>query len=229
VNIHAIDFLFTDLYEIFKLNGMEEKFLITLEPFILAGHLRREILPHDKVRRLIELYERNQNYATLEKVIQNLNFSEYPKIDELQVICMSKTMVSALLYLMTKQKTEAGEWDLGCMQILNTIFKVFKDAQDTAKVADFARLFKVDTIRKQNMEKSKVYIGYKLLWTMKLSLEGLTFPYGELSYDNYRAHVYDISNFITTRDFLQPLMEFDPKSFFQVVILLFRGRPLHYL
>lgn len=127
---------------------------------------------------------------------------------------MSKTMVSALLYLMTKQKTEGGEWELGCMQILNTIFKVFKDAQNTAKREDFSRIFKVDTIRKQNIEKSKLYIGYKLLWTMKLSLEGQTFPFGELSYDNYRAHVYDITNFITTKDFLQPLLEFDSKAFF---------------
>lgn len=140
--------MFTELYEIFYLNNLEEKFLLTLEPFILAGHFRKEILPHEKVRKLIDLYEQSQNYPVLEKIIQNLNFQEYPKIDELQVICMSKTMVSALLYLMTKQKTEGGEWEFGCMQILNTIFKVFKDAQDTAKTEEFSRIFKVDTIRK---------------------------------------------------------------------------------
>jgi len=115
------------------------------------------------------------------------------------------------------------------MQVLNTIFKVFKDAKQTAKREDLSRLFKLDTIRKQALEKSKLYIGYKLLWTMQLSLQGKTFPFGELDYDNWRAHVYDVSNFITTRDFLQPLLEFDPNSLFNVLILLVRGRPLHYL
>lgn len=57
INIHSIEFLFSDLYEIFQLNNLEDKFLLTLEPFILAGHLRKEILPHEKVRKLIDLYE----------------------------------------------------------------------------------------------------------------------------------------------------------------------------
>lgn len=39
----------------------------------------------------------------------------------------------------------------------------------------------VDKQKKYDIEKSKCYIGYKLLWIIKLYLEGRQFPYGSLS------------------------------------------------
>jgi len=55
----------------------------------------------------------------MEKVIQNLNFHNYPFIEEVKLLCVSKTMVSALLFLSTKNKQENnGQQELGCMQVL---------------------------------------------------------------------------------------------------------------
>lgn len=70
-------------------------------------------------------------------------------------------MVSALLYLMTAHSEE----DLGCMQILNTMFKLMREARskDYTK-EDILMLNIVDSQKKFDIEKSKVYIGYKLLW-----------------------------------------------------------------
>ena len=48
------------------------------------------------------------------------------------------------------------------------------------------------------------------MWTMKMSLEGKTFPHGNLSDVMWRNHVYDIVNFTTTDDYLLELLEFDP-------------------
>jgi hypothetical protein len=113
--------------------------------------------------------------------------------------------------------------------VLNTIFNVFKDATDSAKKSDMRRLSLVDNHTKSRIEKSKTYIGYKLLWTIKLSLDGKTFPFGNLNEAKWRVHVYDISNFIYTRDFLIPLMEFDPECLFSIILGIFRLRPLHYI
>jgi len=38
----------------------------------------------------------------------------------------------------------------------------------------------VDSAKKNEIEKSKVYIGYKLLWIIKMFLEGRKFPFGVL-------------------------------------------------
>jgi len=82
-------------------------------------------------------------------------------------------MVSAFLYLMTAHTEE----ELGCMQILNTLVKLVRSAknQDYSK-DDVYLLTVVDSQKKYEIEKSKAYIGYKLLWIIKMFLEGKMFP-----------------------------------------------------
>jgi hypothetical protein len=47
---------------------------------------------------------------------------------------------------------------------------------------DIQMLFIVDSKKKYEIEKSKSYIGYKLLWIIKMYLEGRQFPYGSLQH-----------------------------------------------
>jgi len=47
------------------------------------------------------------------------------------------------------------------------------------------------------------------MWTMKMSLEGKTFPAGNLTDIMWRNHTYDIVNFTTTDDYLIELLELD--------------------
>ncbi len=44
---------------------------------------------------------------------------------------------------------------------------------------------------------------------IKMFLEGKMFPYGSLSPEKWRMHVYDIANFVTTDEFLKELINFD--------------------
>ena len=96
------------------------------------------------------------------------------------------------------------------MQILNTMFKLTREARnkDYSK-DDIFMLSIVDSQKKYDIEKSKAYIGYKLLWIIKMFLEGKSFPYGSLGQEKWRMHVYDIAHFVTTDEFLTELMNFD--------------------
>jgi hypothetical protein len=47
------------------------------------------------------------------------------------------------------------------------------------------------------IEHSQTYIGYKLMWVMKMFLEGKKFPQGTLSSFKWRIYVYDIVRFAT--------------------------------
>ena len=52
---------------------------------------------------------------------------------------------------------------MGCMQILNTMFKLMKEAKGTEYTKD--DIFIMGTSQKKlDIEKSRVYLGYKLLW-----------------------------------------------------------------
>lgn len=71
------------------------------------------------------------------------------------------------------------------------------------------------------MEHSKTYIGYKLMWVMRLFLQGKKFPAGTLSAFKWRMYVFDIVRFITTPQFLKWFLQFDPKCFFKLIQPLF--------
>ena len=74
---------------------------------------------------------------------------------------------------------------------------------------------------KLDIEHSRTYIGYKLLWVTSLFIEGKKFPSGTLSSFKWRCYIYDIVRFLTNEKFISYFLTFDPASFFAVVAKLF--------
>ena len=74
---------------------------------------------------------------------------------------------------------------------------------------------------KLEIEHSRTYIGYKLLWVISLFMEGKKFPTGSLSSFKWRCFIYDIVRFLTNEKFLAFFIDFDPHSFFNVIQKLF--------
>jgi len=74
---------------------------------------------------------------------------------------------------------------------------------------------------KLEIEHSKTYIGYKLLWVISLFIEGKKFPSGSLSSFKWRCYIYDIVRFLTNERFLAFFLEFDAFTFFEIVKKLF--------
>lgn len=84
------------------------------------------------------------------------------------------------------------------MQILNNMLAIMRKARTVdVEKDDILMVSKVDSVRKYEIEKSRTYIGYKLLWIIKIFLQGRAFPSGNLTPEKYRMHVYDITNFIS--------------------------------
>jgi len=90
---------------------------------------------------------------------------------------------------------------------------------------DIAIISKVESSTKYEIEKSCTYIGYKLLWIIKLFIDGKMYPSGYLQAEKHRFHVYDIMTFITNDYILDYLLQFDCEQFFKVVAKLFYGVP----
>ena len=90
---------------------------------------------------------------------------------------------------------------------------------------DIQLLRNADKLRKYEIEQSAIYIGYKLLWILSLFLRGKKFPSGELDEDQYFAHILNIVEFVVNEQTLAILLDFDAEAFFQVILLLFSGKP----
>ena len=50
--------------------------------------------------------------------------------------------------------------------------------------------------------RSQKYIGYKILWVIKLFLGGKKFPTGNIKESKWRIYIHDIIQFISTKDIL---------------------------
>ena len=94
---------------------------------------------------------------------------------------------------------------------------------------DIRLLRSTDREAKYQIEKSHIYIGYKLLWIIKMFLEGKKFPEGNLESSQWKQHTYHIVDFISNEDNLSELLDFDPEHFFSILVLLFRGKPWQFL
>jgi hypothetical protein len=55
---------------------------------------------------------------------------------------------------------------------------------------DISMLKIMNSKEKYSTEKSSCYIGYKLLWIIKMNLEGRQFPYGSLLEEQWKTHVF---------------------------------------
>ncbi|MFO0116295.1 MAG: hypothetical protein ACK521_01275 [bacterium] len=69
LNINETSFLFTEIYEFFRENGLRENFINLLCPPIVAGQFRKEYIPESIMEKLIVYLEAKGNYKLLEKII----------------------------------------------------------------------------------------------------------------------------------------------------------------
>ena len=83
---------------------------------------------------------------------------------------------------------------------------------------------------KLDIEHSKSYIGYKLMWIIRMFLEGKRFPTGTLSSFKWRMYVTDIVRFITNPMFLKWMLHFDAQRFFKLIEPLYlKHEPYTYI
>ena len=73
----------------------------------------------------------------------------------------------------------------------------------------------------KRITKSQAYIGYKILWIIKLFLAGKKFPNGNISERKWRSYVHDIIQFVTNKEMLLTFLYMDSEAFFQVIAILF--------
>ena len=127
LNIGAVDFLFLEMFELFDSCGLRPKLFSNLEPFIISGQFKKEVIPEQILSDFLDHFGANQGnhikQKNLERVIQQLDFNLY-SVDmraRLEVLCQHHCMVSALIYLQRSLKSQE------C--ILSTMFKLMKQVQ----------------------------------------------------------------------------------------------------
>jgi hypothetical protein len=157
----------------------------------------------------------------------------------LEVFCEQNCMISALLHL---QKTSGSEKKGGDSDIISTMYKILKNLRKNEKKSfekgtanpfmksDILILNIVDSQKKYEIEKSYCYIGYKLLWIIKMYLDGRQFPYGSsLTQEQWKRNTLRIAEYIVNKEFITDMLEFDAGCFLEVIQKLFYGEPYWFI
>lgn len=79
--------------------------------------------------------------------------------------------------------------------------------------------------KRQMIEQSAYYIGYRLFWIIGLFLKGRKFPSGMLDPAQYKLQVFNIVDFVTDEDNLAAMLDFDAEGFFEMMVRLFTSEP----
>lgn len=78
-----------------------------------------------------------------------------------------------------------------------------------------------DSIDKSQIERSQTYLGYKILWTINLFINGKKFPSGQIRLEKWRAYIHDIIEFMANQEYLKTLLSIDAETVFQIISILF--------
>ena len=74
--------------------------------------------------------------------------------------------------------------------------------------------FNYDSKERKLVVKSQTYLGFKILWVIRLFLNGRKFPQGKIRTKKWRTYIHDIMELLKTQTILKVLLDIDAESFF---------------
>ncbi len=229
IAISAFDYLFTDLLSQFAEYNLESAFLDSLEPYILSGRLSLIPLPPTLLSRLISHYVSGGNLGTLERVLIFLNL-EGQDLDALSAVCVIHKMFSAGVCLKALQGGERNFVEPAIF-MHNEMNAMRKERRNV----DMRMISARDPDTSLVLTKTYGYLGYKLLWYIRLCFKGERFgrqPESTIPRPIWPGVVCALLNWLFVQHEedrvtnLQELMQLDVRSVFQVLSLLFEEEGL---
>jgi hypothetical protein len=82
--------------------------------------------------------------------------------------------------------------------------------EDIKRLSELA----VSSVERMPIERSSIYIGYKLFWIIRRLMRGKQFPGGIVNIERFNNTVHDIVNYITQAKQMKILLDIDPAAYF---------------
>jgi hypothetical protein len=219
--INTLDFLFTIIFNEFQKEGFEDKFVENLEPFILSGYFKDELLPNKVLKKIWDYYFEHRKYHVLERIVSCLNFSCYDLLDELMAVCSMKKLTTTMIHLVI---TSNQSGDDSCKKVLDGVFECFHSNKKHFTLDDIKYFIHKTKEEKYDIASSYEYIGLKLMHILRLFIKGERFPEGKLRKDKHVLYLTQSISFITENDKVFELIQVNARSFFTVITEIFLNK-----
>ena len=105
-----------------------------------------------------------------------------------------------------------------CVYVILNLLNLYRQAKETnpGSFEDLVAIKELpyDSIERLNAEKSQIYIGYKILWAIRLLLNGKEFPQGNIPERRWCTYVHQLVDCITQQNIMLDLLYIDAEAYF---------------
>ena len=203
VGIQNFELLFGECKNFFFKNEHNDEFIACLEYFIMTNQIKA--VPNTVIQEVVYHYLQAQKLNVVQNLILNLDVQKLD-IEFVEDLCLQNSLFTPLIYLRTRYLHDFN----------SPLLKMFQAYQQTAEA---------------DPERAKKYI-YKCMWMLRMTLNGKVYPNDDIDAAQLPDIVRQTVVWIFFDDIHRVLAKVHSAVFFEVLALLFAGRPreilLHY-
>ncbi|CAD8083032.1 unnamed protein product [Paramecium sonneborni] len=214
--IESYEFLFNQIYLIYKNNRFEKEFYKSLESFIQQGVIKQ--IPTDSLKDLLQYLCQEHKISLLKLFIANLDkrYINSSLIKEYFIRCNLQTLS---IYIPSKEIDNYKS-------PLKTIFEIYEQILNKNQ-QDLQYYFKSIEIDIQNLSNKQIdeeiqNLGYKCIWFLSLLFKGEQFSQERIPEDYWSQIVGDILQWILQNQILEKFLQIDVGIFLNEFLLIFK-------
>ena len=212
IEINEFEYLLDNIKPLFEVRGFLDLFLVNLEPFILKHKIADQKIRKETVMKIVDIYQKKNKLDTLENIFIHLEINSI-NLEEIKSICDKNNFISAIIYIYMNGENNDKFYPIEKM------FENFKIAEYIPKDRFINYQNAINVIPKEELIKSKQYLGHKLFWYINLCIEGNKFPKNEekIKEDTRKILVKKIFLWMIKNEVMEQLILFDSFSYFLIM------------
>jgi len=237
LEIKEFDYLLKDVETTFNTYGKGDLFYTLFESFIFNDNLLEEEIGVDALTSFFGAYKIKNELVLLSHLFTHINIKSLNNF-MIKKLAVKENLFNLIIFIFSNGDcSEDFFYPISKMYnaYIKGLEKASKDKEenkekDEHKYYSYYNLYVKRGIKGINeMEKSKEYIGHKLLWYIQMCLKGNKYASGteadllkfQIGSENYKKFVAYIYFWILQEDIFKTLLEFDSYSLFSVLSLFF--------
>ena len=223
IEIESVNYLLSDIINIFTLKNYKNLFLHELEPFILCDKMKRFEIKEEVILSIIGIYEEKKDLNTLDKLLIHINIKSLD-VPSIKQKIKSLNLLSPILYIYSN----GPEKDY--FEPVLFIYNLYKVSSEIPDFVSYEKLLKAKKLSSiEEIKSSKQYLGHKLFWYIQKTLDGRIYPnfikFAEKE-KNYQA-IRKITYWLLSDEILNDLLFFYPKEFIDFFIYIFSKETIY--
>ena len=236
IGIKIFDYLLKDVERTFSKFGKGDLFYKLLEPFIFNDLLIQENLGEDALTSLYGAYKLKNELVLLSHLFIHINLKCLTNFT-IKRLAVKENLFSLLIFIFSNGNCYE-DFFLPITKMYQTYSRLNSsdkeeekdDNNEENKFFNYCEIYGEKGIKGINeMERSKEYVGHKLLWYIEQCLKGNKYASGidvellkfQMNSDNYKFFVATIYFWILQEKIFFTLLNFDSYSFFYILNLFF--------